>query len=73
MQFTAASDTAAIQRLSYLNAPAPQALICIDDDAGSYEVRDLTNRGATVAENGDLQTLAPLAPVSPGERLVRII
>lgn len=73
MQFTASSDADAIQRLRYLNAPAPQALVCTDDDAGSYEVRDLTDRGATVAEDGDLQTLAPLAPVSPGERLVRLI
>ncbi|MCW1844153.1 hypothetical protein [Prosthecomicrobium hirschii] len=73
MQFNAASDTDAIQRLRYLNAPEPQALVCTDDEAGSYEVRDLTDRGAAIAEDGDLQTLAPLAPVSPGERLVRII
>ena len=51
----------------------PRALVCTDE--GEYELRDITNPEALASapEDGDLtEALREFAPISDGERLVRI-
>lgn len=51
----------------------PRALICTGE--GEYDLRDITDPDAIAAapESGDLtEALRPFAPISEGERLVRI-
>lgn len=85
--FEAATDAEAIRRIRQSaadNSPAPQALV--SDDNGNYELRPLLGafcgymeweRGEDVEVipvDGDITAaLKRFAPISAGERLVRII